>query len=112
MNSFWKTIPWGAVAMVVILLAWMAARDAHASADLTKKYNCMACHAEATKKVGPAYRDVAKKYSGVAGDTVGALAAKIRKGGSGQWGPIPMPPHPQVSEADARAMATYILGLK
>ena len=98
--------------MVAVLFLWMSMRPVHASADLIKKYNCVACHAEATKKVGPAYRDVAKKYAGVAGDTVSALAANIRKGGSGRWGSMPMPPHPQVTEADARAMATYILGVK
>jgi len=110
MNTILETIEWRSLLLVAATFGVMA--TAEASADLTKKYNCVACHAETTKKIGPAYRDVAKKYAGVAGDTAGALAAKIRKGGSGQWGPIPMPPHPQVSEADARAMATYILGLK
>jgi cytochrome c len=111
MNSFWKTIPWGAVAMVAILFIWMGMRDAQASADLTKKYNCVACHAEVTKKVGPAYKDVASKYTGRS-DAADYLAKKIRSGGSGVWGAMPMPPHPQVPEADARAMATYILGVK
>ena len=111
MNTFWKTIPWGAVTMVAVLFVWMGLRDAHASADLTRKYNCVACHAEATKKVGPAYRDVAKKYAGRS-DAVDYLAKKIRSGGAGVWGPMPMPPHPQVPEADAKAMATYVLGVK
>jgi cytochrome c len=111
MNTFWKTIPWGAVAMLVVLFAWIGMRDAHASADLTRKYNCVACHAEAQKKVGPAYQDIAKKYAGRA-DAADYLAKKIRSGGSGVWGAIPMPPHPQVPESDARAMATYVLGVK
>jgi cytochrome c len=111
MSAFLKTIPWTAVATVAILFAWMGMRDAHASADLTRKYNCVACHAEAAKKVGPAYRDIAKKYAGRA-DAADYLAKKIRSGGSGVWGAMPMPPHPQVPESDARAMANYVLGVK
>jgi cytochrome c len=111
MNTFWKSIPWGAVAMTAALFVWMGLRDAHASADLTRKYNCVACHAEAAKKVGPSYKDVAAKYAGKA-DAADQLAKKIRSGGSGVWGAMPMPPHPQVSEADARAMSVYILGVK
>jgi cytochrome c len=111
MNSFWKTIPWGAVAMVTVLFVWMGMRDAQASVDLTKKYNCVACHAEAVKKVGPSYKDVADKYRGQS-DAADRLAKKIRSGGAGVWGQMPMPPHPQVPEADARAMATYVLGVK
>jgi len=111
MNTFLKTIPWGAVTMVAILFAWMGMRDAHASADLTRKYNCVACHAESGRKVGPSYQDIAKKYAGQA-DAADRLAKKIRSGGAGVWGQMPMPPHPQVPESDAQAMATYILGVK
>ena len=111
MNTFWKSIPWVATIMVVALFTWMSMRPAQASADLTRKYNCVACHAEVGRKVGPAYQDVAKKYTG-RNDAVAYLAGKIRAGGKGVWGPMPMPPHPQVPEADARAMAAYIMGVK
>jgi cytochrome c len=111
MNSFWKTIPWGAVAMVMALFVWMGMRDAQASADLTRKYNCVACHAESTKKVGPSYKDVADKYRGHS-EAAEKLEKKIRTGGAGVWGQMPMPPHPQVPDSDAKAMATYILGVK
>jgi cytochrome c len=111
MIHFAKTIPWPAVVMVAMLFAWMGTHDAHASADLTRKYNCVACHAEASKKVGPSYKDIAAKYAGKP-DAEDRLAKKIRSGGAGVWGPMPMPPHPQVPEADARAMATYVLGVK
>ena len=111
MNTFWKSTPWGAVAMVAALFLWMSMRPAQANADLAWKYNCVACHAEVGRKVGPAYKDVAKKYAGRS-DAATYLAGKIRAGGSGVWGAMPMPPHPQVPEADARAMATYIMGLK
>jgi len=96
--------------LIAVMLA-VAAPATLASADLTRKYNCVACHAETSKKVGPAYRDIAKKYAGQP-DAAEQLAKKIRSGGAGVWGQMPMPPHPQVPESDARAMATYVLGLK
>ena len=71
----------------------------------------MMCHAVDKKLVGPSYKDVANKYRGQS-DAADKLAKKIRAGGSGVWGPIPMPPHPQVSEADAKKLATFILNTK
>ena len=111
MNTFWKSIPWGAVAMVAVLFLWMGLRPAQASADLARKYNCVACHAEVGRRVGPAYQDVAKKYAGQS-DAATYLAGKIRAGGSGVWGAMPMPPHPQVPEADAKLLAQYIMAVK
>jgi cytochrome c len=97
--------------LIAVVLATAVSAPVQASTDLAKKYNCVACHAEAQKKVGPAYRDIAKKYSGRA-DAADYLAKKIRSGGSGVWGQMPMPPHPQVPESDARTLATYVLGVK
>jgi cytochrome c len=111
MNKILKTIPWTAVAMSMALFVWMGQRDAQASAELTRKYNCVACHAESGRKVGPSYQDVAAKYAGRT-DAADYLVKKIRSGGSGVWGAMPMPPHPQVSETDARAMSVYIMGIK
>ncbi len=73
--------------------------------------NCMACHATDKKLVGPAYKDVAAKY---AGDKSAAdkLATKIQKGGAGVWGPVPMPANPQVSEAEAKKLAAWVLTVK
>jgi cytochrome c len=82
-----------------------------ASADLIKKYNCTACHAYDKKMVGPSYRDVAAKYKADAG-AAEKLAKKIKAGGAGVWGPIPMPAHPQVPDADALTMARYIMTTK
>jgi cytochrome c len=96
--------------LIAVLLA-MTAPVAVASADLTKKYNCVACHAEAARKVGPSYKEIADKYRGQS-DAADRLAKKIRSGGKGVWGQMPMPPHPQVPETDAKAMATYVLTLK
>jgi cytochrome c len=71
----------------------------------------MACHAVDKKLVGPAYKDVATKY---AGDKTAAdkLAEKIQKGGSGVWGPVPMPANPQVNAAEAKQLAQWVLGQK
>ena len=84
---------------------------AMANADLAKAKNCMACHAIANKVVGPAYKEVAKKYVGdkTAEDK---LVAKVIKGGSGVWGAIPMPANPQVSEAEARVLVKWVLATK
>jgi cytochrome c len=97
--------------LIAVLITMCASTAVQASADLTRKYNCVACHAETTKKVGPAYQAVASKYADRA-DAADYLAKKIRSGGSGVWGAMPMPPHPQVPESDARAMAKYILSVK
>lgn len=97
----------------LITLAMTLAVAAPALADqaLATAKNCMACHAVEKKLVGPSYKDVANKYAGQ-GDVVNKLAAKIVKGGSGVWGPIPMPANNQVSEAEAQKLAAWILGLK
>jgi cytochrome c len=83
---------------------------AQASETLLKKYNCAACHTTDKKVVGPAYKDVAKKYKGQK-DAAATLAAKVKKGGSGVWGPIPMPPNAAVPDADVKKMVDYILAL-
>jgi len=98
-----------AIALAAISLT--AAGLASANADLIKKYNCTACHQNDKKLVGPAYQDVAAKYKGDAG-AAAKLAAKVKAGGSGVWGAVPMPPNPQVPDADLKTMVTYILGMK
>lgn len=99
-----------AVAAIAGLLGSTAA-FADAGADLAKAKNCLACHAVDKKLVGPSYKDVAAKYAGQ-GDAVEVLAAKIQKGGSGNWGPVPMPPNPQVNDADAKALAEWVMAQK
>lgn len=71
----------------------------------------MACHAIDQKRVGPSMKQVAAKYSGDSG-AAEMLAKKIRNGGVGVWGEMPMPPQPQVSEEDAKALAEFILSIK
>lgn len=88
-----------------------SAGSAFADADLFRKSNCMACHAVDQKRFGPSLKDVAAKYSGDS-SAVGMLAKKIQVGGAGVWGQVPMPPQSQVSDADAKALAEYILSIK
>jgi cytochrome c len=92
-------------------LAVLASTSAMANEDLAKKKNCLACHTVDKKVVGPAYKEVAAKYKGDKA-AVDKLAAKVIKGGSGVWGPAPMPANPQVNEAEAKQLVTWILGLK
>jgi cytochrome c len=91
----------------------LAALAAPAFADLAlaMSKNCMSCHAVERKVLGPSFKDVAAKYKDDknAADT---LTNKIRKGGSGVWGPVPMPANNQVSEADAKKLAAWVLSTK
>lgn len=92
----------------------MKAEPAVSEADalqLAKKSNCLACHAIDKKVVGPAWKDVAAKYRGDAGAEA-RMMDKIAKGGSGVWGVMVMPPSPQVSEADRKTLARFVLSLK
>ena len=97
--------------MLCVVLSALATSSAFAQADLAKAKNCMACHAVANKLVGPAYKDVAAKYAGQKG-AEDKMVQKILKGGSGAWGPVPMPANPQVSEEEARSLAKWILSQK
>ena len=85
---------------------------AHASADLAKSKNCLACHAVDKKLIGPAFSDVQKKYAASwSASQRAALAQTILGGGSGVWGAIPMPPNPQVSDAEALQLVDWIMSL-
>jgi cytochrome c len=97
--------------MVVSALASSGAMAQGNPADLAKAKNCMACHAVATKVVGPAYKDVAAKYAGQK-DAEAKLVVKVMKGGSGVWGAVPMPANPQVTEAEAQTLVKWILSQK
>lgn len=82
-----------------------------ASADeaLAKKHNCLACHQVDKKAIGPAYRDIAKKYKGQ--NVAAQLEQKVKKGGQGVWGQVPMPPNPAVPDADVKKLVDWILKL-
>ena len=98
-------------ALLALALVAAASSPAFAQLDLAKAKNCLACHAIDKKVVGPAYKDVAAKYAGDKG-AVDRLTQKVMKGGSGVWGPVPMPANPQVSEAEAKKLAAWVLTQK
>lgn len=95
----------------LVAVAAFASQAASAQADLAKAKNCMACHAISNKVVGPAYKDVAAKYAGQK-DAEAKLVQKVMKGGSGVWGPIPMPANTQVTEAEATILVKWVLAQK
>jgi len=80
-------------------------------AKLIAANDCLTCHKIDTKVIGPAYQDVAAKYPAT-GANIDTLANKVMKGGSGNWGTVPMAPHPTISQNDAKEMVKYILSLK
>lgn len=104
-----KSLP--VLALSLAAVAALSSAPALASADLAQKKNCMACHAMDKKLIGPSYKDVAAKYSGQK-DASDKLAQKILKGGAGAWGAVPMPANPQVSEAEAKTLAAWVLAAK
>jgi len=91
-------------------LAFTAA-PALASLELATKSACTACHAVDKKLVGPSYKDVAKKYAGNA-KAEAMLIEKVKKGGVGTWGQIPMPPNPNVKDADVATLVKWVLATK
>ncbi len=98
-------------ALFAMAVALTATAPAFADQALATAKNCMACHAVDKKLVGPSYKDVAAKYAGDKA-AVDKLAAKIVKGGSGVWGPVPMPANAQVNDAEAKKLAAWVLTIK
>lgn len=94
------------------VLALGAALPAQASEELAKKHMCTTCHSvKGAKTIGPTYADVAKKYAGQKDADV-KLADKVKKGGQGVWGQVPMPPNAAVPDADIKALVKWILSVK
>ena len=97
--------------VLAALLATVASGSALADpAAAAQKAGCMACHSMDKKLVGPSFKDIAAKYKGQ-GDAVAKLSDKVRKGGSGVWGPIPMPPNPEakIGDADLKDVVGWLL---
>jgi cytochrome c len=97
--------------LMATLVSLTLSGAALADQKLAGSKNCLACHAVGTAVVGPSLKDVAKKYAGDK-DAPAALATKIREGGGGVWGAVPMPANPQVNEAEAKKLVAWILSLK
>ena len=97
--------------IALFMLSSPVAAQAQNAEALIKKHACVACHSVDKAIVGPAYKDVAKKYAGQK-DVEKTLAEKVKKGGSGVWGKIAMPPNVGVPDADIQTMVKWILTLK
>jgi cytochrome c len=96
--------------LTFITLFSLAGITAWASPDLANKNSCLACHAIDSKIVGPAFQEISRKYSYLP-EAENYLAISIKVGGGGKWGQMPMPPQVQLSDADAKSLATWILSL-
>ena len=104
MKAFWV----GLAATVSILAANSAMADGE---EIAKANACLACHSVDKKIMGPAYKEVAAKYKGDK-EAKTKLFDKIKKGGSGVWGAIPMPPNPTIKDADLKTVIDWILAAK
>jgi cytochrome c len=89
----------------------LAALPALANEELAKKSGCMACHAVDKKIVGPAYKEVAQKYKGDK-DAEAKLFKKVKDGGMGVWGQVPMPPNSHVKDEDIKTLVKWVLSQK
>jgi len=87
------------------------AADAAAAEQLAKKSLCTACHAVNKKMVGPGFNDIAAKYRGQK-DAEAKLIAKVKKGGKGVWGPVPMPPNAAIKDEDVKTLVQWVLSIK
>ncbi len=99
------------VKLLIVFSLSSTMQAAYADYEMLQKNNCFACHYIDKRKYGPKFNEVAEKYAGEA-NAVEKIAKKIKSGGSGVWGEDMMPPQAQVSDADALALAKYILSLK
>jgi cytochrome c len=99
-----KTVILAAIAAALTMPAWAATPE-----EAMTKAGCMACHAKDKKIVGPAFKEISAKYKGQ--DVVAKLSEKVRKGGAGVFGPVPMLPHPpdKIDDADLKAAVEFIL---
>ncbi len=99
------------LALPVLAAAADPAAEMAPELKLAQKNGCLACHDLDVKKVGPAWRDVAKKYAGDA-EAEAALVVKVKKGGKGHWGQVPMPANVTVKDADIQTVVQYVLSLQ
>lgn len=101
-----------ALILSAAVLTLVATLPAQASEELAKKHLCTTCHVvKGAKTIGPAYADVAKKYAGQK-DAEAKLAEKVKKGGQGVWGQVPMPPNAAVPDADIKTLVKWVLSIK
>jgi cytochrome c len=99
------------IALATLAALAVAALPALANEELAKKHACTACHAIDKKLVGPGFKEVAAKYRGDA-KAEAMLVEKVKKGGVGVWGQVPMPPNSTVPDADVKTLVKWVLSLK
>jgi cytochrome c len=99
------------IAVLAAILSAALPFAASASEDLAKKAGCTACHANDKKIIGPSYKDVAVKYKADA-KAEAMLIDKVRKGGAGAWGAVPMPANAALSDADLKSIVKWVLTVK
>jgi len=100
-----------ALVLSVVLASAAQAADPKAAEALAKSSGCLACHTTDKKLIGPSYREIAAKYRNDP-QAEAKLVAKVKAGGKGVWGEIPMPPNAHVKDADIRTIVQWILSLK
>jgi cytochrome c len=110
MSSTHRLLPPLALGAAIALMAFAAQADDASTLAAMDKAGCMACHAKDKKVIGPSFKDIAVKYKGQA-DAPAKLAEKVRKGGSGVFGPVPMAPSPpeKISDKDLKEAVELIL---
>ena len=99
------------IAFLILLTIAFFASPSWADIALANSKNCMSCHHSDRKVVGPAMKEIAKRYANEP-LALATLTTKIQKGGAGVWGVVPMPANPQVSEAEAQKLAAWVLSLR
>jgi cytochrome c len=97
--------------VALLCAAALHGAPASASPELAQSRICMGCHGVAEKKIGPSFKDIAARYAGQ-NNAAARLAEKIRNGGSGAWGVLPMPANPKVTPDEARQLANWVLSTK
>ena len=100
-----------AAAVAGLLAAPTRAADAAAAEALARSSGCIACHSVDRKLVGPSYREIANRYRQDKG-AAAKLAQKVKAGGKGVWGDIPMPPNGHVKDADIQNIVQWILSVQ
>jgi cytochrome c len=100
-----------AAAAAAMIATGAEAADAKAAEALAKNSGCLACHTTDKKLVGPSYKEIADRYRKDKGAPA-SLAQKVKAGGKGTWGDIPMPPNGHVKDADIKTMVEWILSIK
>lgn len=102
-----KAVLMGIIAAGAIVMTGAA----QANEELAKKSGCLACHAADKKLVGPSYKEIAAKYKGQA-DAEAKLVKKVKEGGKGVWGEVPMPPNAAVKDEDIKTLVKWVLATK